>query len=228
MSDFVEFIAIVEGKTEQIFIEKLLAPYLGNKRISIKATQVTKPGQKGGDVTFNRVEKDLVKHLKQRKNTYITTFIDYYGLKQWPQLEKITSYDKPKDISKKLNLAALEELNNKYAELRINERFIPFIAIHEFEALLFSDAEILSNELGIDRNKIDALLSKFGSPEAIDNSPHTAPSKVLEVLSNHKFKKTVNGIDIAQKIGIEKIREKCSLFNEWLNMIEKYKNKWVS
>ena len=47
MSDYIEVIAIVEGKTEQIFIESILAPYLGYKGIGIRATQVSKPGQKG-------------------------------------------------------------------------------------------------------------------------------------------------------------------------------------
>lgn len=220
MNNYVNVIAIVEGKTEQIFIEKLLAAYLGNKRISIRATQVTKPGQKGGDVTFTRIERDIIKHLKQRKDTFITTFIDFYGLKKWPQLDKINSNDGPKDISEKLNTATIDKLKSNNSKLHIDKRFIPFFAIHEFEALLFSNTEILSNELGINKNKIDSLLNKFGTPEAIDNSPHTAPSKVLERLSNKKFKKTIDGIAIAQKIGITEIRYKCSLFNKWLERLE--------
>ena len=38
MSDYVEVIAIVEGKTEQIFVEKLLAPYLAVKNVYMTAT----------------------------------------------------------------------------------------------------------------------------------------------------------------------------------------------
>lgn len=30
MSNYIEVIAVVEGKTEQVFIEKILAPYLGH------------------------------------------------------------------------------------------------------------------------------------------------------------------------------------------------------
>ena len=83
MSSYVEVMAIVEGRTEQIFIEQLLASYLGNKGISIRATQVSKPGQKGGDVTYERIERDVIKHLKQRQGTIVTTFIDYYRFRKW-------------------------------------------------------------------------------------------------------------------------------------------------
>jgi len=77
MSNYIEVIAIVEGKTEQIFIESILAPYIGHKNIGIRATQVSKPGQKGGDVRFSRVKRDLEHNLRQRTDTYVTTFIDY-------------------------------------------------------------------------------------------------------------------------------------------------------
>jgi hypothetical protein len=56
----------------------------------IVATQITKPGQKGGDVRFERVKKDLGMHLKQRPDTYVTLFVDYYGIKSdWPSLSGI-------------------------------------------------------------------------------------------------------------------------------------------
>jgi hypothetical protein len=84
MSDYIEAIAIVEGKTEQIFIEKVLAPYLALKNIFMTATQVSKPGQKGDDVKFSRTLKDIRNHLKQRPETVVCTFVDYYGIKEWP------------------------------------------------------------------------------------------------------------------------------------------------
>jgi len=82
MNNYIEVIVIVEGKTEQTFIESILAPYLGLKYIGMRATQVSKPGQKGGDVKFTRVKKDVRNHLKQRRDTYISTFVDYYGIKE--------------------------------------------------------------------------------------------------------------------------------------------------
>jgi len=59
MSNCVEIVAIVEGKTEEIFIKNILQPHLANKNIFITPIIVSKPGQKGGDVKFSRVKNDI-------------------------------------------------------------------------------------------------------------------------------------------------------------------------
>ncbi|ARU58207.1 ATPase [Oleiphilus messinensis] len=221
MSDYIEVIAIVEGKTEQVFVEQLLAPYLAEKKIYMNATQVSKPGEKGGDVRFVRVKRDLGLHLKQRADTYVTTLIDYYGTKEWPGLETLALNLLPSQIAQHLNDAVQQEVNDLFPEQRPADRFIPFMALHEFEALLFSDAEILSSELNIAEREVTAVLEECGEPEAINNSPETAPSKRLNKWSPHeKFAKTTTGIAIAQQIGIPKMREKCPLFNTWLEQFE--------
>jgi hypothetical protein len=221
MSNYIEVVAIVEGKTEQVFIEKILAPYLGHKYIGIRATQVSKPGQKGGDVHFSRVKRDLGDHLKQRSDTYVTTFIDYYGTKEWPGLDSVPPQASPEIIAKTVNDATKAQINTLFSAQQTDRRFIPFVAVHEFEALLFSDAEILAQQLGVEASAITTVISACGSPEAINNNPQTAPSKRLDAWSaNNKFLKTITGISIAEKIGIEKIREQCPLFNSWLATFE--------
>jgi len=76
--------AVVEGQTEKIFFDKILTPYLATKNISIIATIIKKPGQSGGDVKFSRARKDISAFLRQRSDTYVTKFIDLYGIKEWP------------------------------------------------------------------------------------------------------------------------------------------------
>ena len=224
MSDYIEVIAIVEGKTEQIFIKSILAPYLGNKKIYINATQVSKPGQKGGDIKFSRVKKDIRNHLKQRKDTYITTLVDYYGITEWPGLEKISENNTYKEIAQILNESAKNAIINDFSEISC-ERFIPNIVMHEFEAYHFSDSMILSLELGQSENEILDILNSFEHPEEINNSKETAPSKRLDSLSSRgKFPKTTMGIEIIKKIRIEKVREKCPLFNNWLTSLENLVN----
>ncbi len=221
MSKYIEVITIVEGKTEQIFIERILAPYLGYKDIGMHAVLVTKPGQKGGDVRFSRVKRDLGLHLKQRPDTYVTTLIDYYGTKEWPGLDLISSQALPSQIAHTINLATKEQVVSLFRDQDAEQRFIPFAAVHEFEALLFSDAKILARQLGVSENEVTAVISECGSPEAINNGPLTAPSKRLDAWSNHgKFLKTTMGISIAEKIGIEKMRSKCPLFDDWLSIFE--------
>ena len=221
MSSYIEVIVIVEGKTEQIFIDSILAPYLGFKNIGMRATQVSKPGQKGGDVRFTRVKKDVRNHLRQRSDTYVSTFVDYYGIKEWPGIDNIPPQAAPSGIAATLNEAAKNEVVSLFPEIQTERRFIPYIAIHEFEALLFSDAETLADKLEIDVSKVNNVLNQFKQPEAINNSPQTAPSKRLDSwATNGKFPKTTMGIDIARGIGIDKMREKCSLFDAWLQSFE--------
>ena len=215
--NYIEIIAIVEGKTEQIFIDYLLKPYLAEKNIFITATLASKSGQSGGDVHFERVKNDINLHLKHRNYTYVTTLIDYYGTKEWPGFEQIRQGATPKQISDIINSETKKQIVKLFSENEAERRFIPYMAIHEFEALLFSDSSILSSELRIDQKEVDKVLEKCGEAEAVNNSPETAPSKRLNKWSsNGKFKKTTTGILIAGKIGIEKMREKCPLFNNWL------------
>lgn len=221
MSNYIEVIAIVEGKTEQIFIESILAPYLGHRNIGMSATQVSKPGQKGGDVRFSKVKRDISGHLKQRPDTYVTTLVDYYGTKEWPGLERLTSNHAPADIANILNTEAKQEMSLALqSSIDVEKRFIPYIAVHEFESLLFSDASVLADELGIDQQQVDAILEECGPPEFINNSEQTAPSKRLISLYP-RFKKTTTGIAIAERIGIEPMRNACPLFNAWLETFEK-------
>lgn len=220
MSSWIEILAIVEGKTELNFIEKLLRPRLAEKEINIRATQVTKPGEKGGDVKFSRVKRDVLLHLTQRDDTFVTTFVDYYGLREWPRLEEIHQGADPRQIANLLQEAALEEICKAVPKQNAARRFLPFIAMHEFEALLFSDSAILASALGVSENDIVSVLRKCGSPEAINNSPSTAPSKRLDNWAGGKFAKTTTGIAIASQIGIAKMRERCPLFAGWLNKLE--------
>ncbi|QMV16753.1 DUF4276 family protein [Vibrio spartinae] len=220
MNNYIEVVAIVEGRTEQVFVERVLAPYLSYKNISIRATQISKSGQKGGDVKFSRAERDIGRFLKQRPDIYVTQFFDYYGLKEWPDLDSITTQDHT-EIAQLLNEAARGQIVNRYGNYRADSRFIPYMAMHEFEALLFSDEAILADELGVGVENITAILTECKEPEKINNSRETAPSKRLAQLKGAgKFKKAIDGISIADRIGVETMRQRCPLFNEWLNQLE--------
>jgi hypothetical protein len=222
MSEYINIIVIVEGKTEQAFIKFVLAPYLAPKNIFMNATQVTKPGQKGGDVRFDRVKRDIATHLKQRPDTFVTTLVDYYGIKEWPGINKVIPNSTPAEIAETVNSATCKEVNQLFADYGSERRFIPFIAIHEFETLLFSDSYTLATELGILEEKVIAVLDECeGKPEFINKGPKTAPSKRLDQWSkNGVFQKITKGIPIATTIGISKMRDKCPLFNEWLERFE--------
>ena len=177
MSDYIEVMAIVEGKTEELFIKRILRKYLADENIYIRATQIKKGGQKGGGVRFNRIRNDLEKHLKQRSDTYVTTMVDYYGVKEWPGLNKVPPQTSPREVARIVNDATKNEVIKLFADQQAARRFIPYMAIHEFEALLFSRSSVIAEKLEVTEDEVNAVLDECGEPEAINNNRNTAPSK---------------------------------------------------
>lgn len=210
---------VVEGQTEQKFISEILAPYLAHKGIFMTPIIASKKGQKGGDIKFQRVKKDIGNFLAQRNVDVVSTFVDYYGIKEWPGKDSILPHSEPEQIAATMNTAAKTEICHEYDRLNPTQRFIPFVAIHEFETLLFSDTKALADGLGIDKETIDATVNEFPSLEHINNSKETAPSKRLEKW-HPQYGKTTTGIAIAKTIPVDTMRAKCPLFNQWLSAIE--------
>jgi len=98
---------------------------------------------------------------------------------------------------------------------------IPYIQLHEFEALLFSDPSAFleafpGNQRAVDR--LTAIRARFRNPEEINLIPGKAPSKrILDVLPD--YQKPVAGMLIAQRIGVARIRQECRHFDEWLSRL---------
>ncbi|MXX07867.1 MAG: DUF4276 family protein [Gammaproteobacteria bacterium] len=220
MSSYVEVVVLTEGRTEQLFIKRLLAPYMGLRGVYLTPVQLDKPGQKGGDVRFARAKNDIARHLKQRNSTYVSLLVDYYGIGgDWPGLDAVRAGAMPSDIASVIGAATQEAVDAELADYRSNARFVPHVSVHEFEALLFSKPDSLAKALQVDRKRVDAIIEECGEPEAIDNSPQTAPSARIAQLYS-RFKKTSTGIAIARSIGIEQMRSMCPVFNGWLGRLE--------
>lgn len=214
MNDIKKVIVVSEGQTEEDFIKRIITPYLLSKSIFIM------PIVLHGGVNFDRVKRDVINSLKSKVNA-VSYFVDYYGLQDWPEKETIRTGSRPQQIAEILNNAAKYAICREAGDdLNPSQRFIPFMAVHEFETLLFSNSAILAEGLGIEQAVVDNVLEQFnGKPENINNSPETAPSKRLEGWKSD-YKKTTDGITIAEKIGLSTMREKCPLFNQWLSAIE--------
>lgn len=220
MNRLVEVVALVEGQTEKIFIQKLLRPHLEPKNVYVTPIILTKPGQKGGDVRFSRAKNDVKHHLMQRKETKLTLLVDYYGIKgDWPGYEESKRETQHTLKARVMNEATRKRVNELFGNHDSQRRFIPYVSMFEFEALLFSDAEILTRKLNVPKRHVDKILSQCGEPEKINDNPQTSPSKRLETLSD-RFKKTTTGVSIAREIGIARMRASCPIFNEWVTRLE--------
>ncbi|MGE5343633.1 MAG: DUF4276 family protein [Candidatus Omnitrophota bacterium] len=214
---------IVEGRTEQAFIRKVLAPYMGEKGIFFYPELIGNSGHKGGNVRFDRALKDIGVFLKQRKDTFVSTMFDYFQIdKNWPGRGKIKGGISliAGQKAEFLETAMAEKVIEEFPIYNPKNRFIPYIQMHEFEALLFSNASVLSDAIDVSQKQIEEIINRYNDPEEINDGPKTAPSKRLKAL-NRRYIKTSYGELISFAIGIDNIRSKCPHFNHWLTTFEK-------
>lgn len=213
---------VVEGQTEEAFVRDLLAPEMGAKGIYCDAHRVT-TGRRGGKVyrggllSYAHLRKDLELWMKQDRagDSWFTTMIDLYKLP--PDLPSMAECRRIVDPFKKV-----ECLEQGLAGDITHPRFVPYIQLHEFEALLFSDPQSFSiafPAIGGEVGKLKAIRQACESPEHIDEREDCAPSKqILKILP--EYDKPVSGPLIARQIGLEKLRAECHHFNGWLARLE--------
>lgn len=211
-------IIIGEGPTEQEFCQDVLQPFFFKHEISIENPTIKKSS--GGIVSWNALKNQISNHLQQDKTALVSTLIDYYGIHpnhsfpHWESACAIVDKQKRMDF---LEQAMLDDIDDS-----IRYRFIPYIQLHEFEGLLFSDIDIILNNFGehefTDHPYLLQTSTDFANPEAINDGAKTAPSKRLDrILDN--YSKVVYGSLLAQEIGLNKIREKCPRFNAWIDRL---------
>jgi hypothetical protein len=106
-----------------------------------------------------------------------------------------------------------------------DSRFIPYIQLHEFEALLFSRIECLGTVYTSRHGEIaelERLSADYKSPELIDDGENSAPSKRIgEKVPEYLRAKATVGPIVAGEIGLDVVRGKCPHFNDWLIRLEK-------
>lgn len=219
----IEVIAVCEGRTEEAFLNKILYQPLLDRSVLIKPRLITtSSGHVGGALTRQRVVRALRSLLRSRKDTYVTTLFDLYGLpSDFPGRAESASQRDPLDRAAAIE-AEFRRVVVQAAECRA-DRFFPHIQPHEFEALLFSDtAKIADTEAMWSKYSGEMRQARHGaqSPEYINDGPATHPSARLNALSHPPYNKVVHGIAIARRVGLERIRAECRHFNEWLTRVE--------
>jgi hypothetical protein len=212
---------IVEGNSESAFVKEVLAPYLFRFDIfDARPIQIqTSQGHKGGFVNYEHLRRDILRILKSEKEVIVTSFVDFFRLprKNFPSAD--VCFEKP---DSELQVACLEEAMRTNID---DQRFIPYIQLHEYEALLFSSNKGFEKYFdGIFSSKTAEIISQYPNPEEINSTPSGAPSKRLLTLIPD-YDKVQDGLGIAKEIGIETILQKCPRFNAWVQkLIEKTKS----
>jgi hypothetical protein len=215
---------LVEGQTEEHFVRDVLAPEFTSRDLYLHPTLLkTKrvksgPDFKGGVTSYSHFKNDLRLLLPSAKDGLVTTMLDYYGLPgDFPGMADRAPLRTPRERVTHVENAIHKDMGGP-------PNLIPFLALHEFEALLFSSAAELPAGLDAPEAKASEFTtacSRFKTPEDINENPATAPSKRILALFPH-YRKTIHGPMTVKRIGLARIRLACPHFNEWLCKLEHF------
>jgi len=145
----------VEGQTEEDFVNEVLRDHLvsiGYQSVSARIVGNARLRQRRGGIRpWTSVRKDIINHLRQDSGCIATTMVDFYGLPQqgdgaWPGRAQASALA-TKLKSSCVEVALAEDLSKEVGSSFNPSRFIPFVVMHEFEGLLFSDCTAFSQAL---------------------------------------------------------------------------------
>ena len=188
---------IVEGHTEEAFVHNILSPFLGESGVFVQVRRV-ETGRSGGKIyrggmpSYEKIKKDVERWTKEDKAAWYTTMFDLYALtSDFPGIQDACAISNPFERVEKIEEHFKNDINN--------QRFIPYIQLHEFEALLLAEPQkfscyYLKDEKPI--NCLQKLCEGFESPEHINQGAETAPSKriIKEIPSYENEKRTAGPI----------------------------------
>jgi hypothetical protein len=211
---------LVEGQTEETFVKDALASHLLARNLSLvpvilKTKRLKSGGHfKGGITSYTQVKGDLGRLLADSSAACVTTMLDFYGLPEdFPGASTRpagTCYER------------VEHVERAFAADLLHPRFLPYLALHEFEALLFTDLARCALAFSDVPEVIPALQKhrdSVKSPEEINEGPKTAPSKrILEAYP--AYQKTLHGPLAVLEIGLAPLRAACPHFNQWVSRLE--------
>ena len=219
----------VEGETDEAFVNNVLGPHLyGHGYTSVAARIIGEArarARRGRIIPWLAARRNIVRHLRRDPTCAHTTLVDYYAMPErgdraWPgrAQARIAPVAAKGEIVERAIVADLQRMIGANADMR---RFVPYVMVHEFEALLFCDCAALAEAVGVPALAADflAVRNAFETPEHIDDSPNTAPSKRIKQLCP-TYRKRIDGPNAAQRIGIERMRDECEHFAGWLSRLE--------
>jgi hypothetical protein len=217
----VKILILVEGQTEEAFVKNLLSLHLKNFNVHavpvIVATKRLLTGDKmrGGYVPYGRLRSEILRLLNDSSSACVTTMLDYYGLApEFPGRQTAVG-NTPHEKVVSVEQALATDINHP--------RLLPYLALHEFEAMLFTVPLEIATSFGQPslHSSLQKIRASYKTPEDINDHEETAPSRRLgKIFPN--YNKPFYGELIAERIGIEKIRSECPHFADWLTKLESF------
>jgi hypothetical protein len=211
---------LVEGQSEEIFVKQTLTPFLAERGVHVLPPVVlwTKRipsggGFRGGVSNWNQIRRNLTPMIYDT-DAWVTTLFDFYGLPDdFPGYQDALGPGDPREH--------VRALQDRFALEIGHPRLIPFIALHEFEAWLFTAPDVVAEHFGSAglAAKVRKAVEHAGEPELINHGSDTHPKARLRSMGM-SYKETSDGPTLIEKIGIPAIRDACSHFAGWLDRLE--------
>ena len=198
---------VVEGETEEEFVKTVLADHLRSRGVE---PQPIKPRGRGGDISVNLLGEQMSR--LQWKFNLVTSLVDFYGFRGKQQDETVEELEERID-------AEVDRLVDRDWD---QSRVFAYVQRHEFEGLLFSRVDAFAALLDASPQSVQSLRgirAAFVTPEDINDSPVTAPSKRIKQLIP-EYRKRTYGPLLAQEIGLETMRAECPRFDSWVSRLE--------
>lgn len=221
-----ELVVIVEGATEQTFVRNQLAGHLAVHGINSWAVLPGKHRKQGGVRKWAGAQQDIVRTLREKR--YCTTMFDYYAMPlDWPG-RRGASAKTWNERATWVEQAIFADIVSAMGQRFDPKFFIPYVQLHEFEALAFADVDVLARSIApvasVDEqslaNAFAEILEEAGHPEAINDGFETCPSRRI-IKAVPAYKKAVYGPIVTERIGMDTLRARCTHYGEWIAKLER-------
>ena len=218
-----EIIIVCEGQTEEAFVNHILRQHFTHQDIFVQPRLIaTSQSAKGGALSRQRVLRFLRNTLRERQDTYVTTFFDLYALRsdfpgQYEAAADSDPVERATVIEVRFQETVLEEAKC------LPGRFLPHIQPYEFESLLFSDIGRFSEAEPAWKpfvSQLETARQAAATPEHINDGLETHPSARLQSLLRPRYNKVRHGVAVSSSIGLERIRAECHHFDKWIARME--------
>ncbi|MCA9242645.1 MAG: DUF4276 family protein [Phycisphaerales bacterium] len=215
----------VEGQTEQAFATSVLGPHLERFGVFVGKPRLTglharRKGRipTGGLLnTFRHSLGDIRRWMREDRSDDVrfSVMVDLYSLpRDFPGYDEAMSLSDPHDQAARLGESLSKELQDP--------RFIPYVQVHEFEALVLADVSCLAGWFEDADKRIQDLASEcsaFATPEHINHGRDSHPkARIKRYFSD--YDENVDGPALVGQVGVSAIRQRCPHFSEWLTKLE--------
>lgn len=128
---------VVEGQTEEAFVNEVLKPHLASRSIwaHVRCVQTSRRRnikRRGGLARYAQAQEDLLRWMREQRGTDVrfTTMFDLFRLPSDFPGHDLATQPTPSARANALQQAMFEDLGDS--------RLIPYIQVHEFEALILA------------------------------------------------------------------------------------------